>query len=123
MLGLPGWPHGLELICSRPGRFGYWGGYDPTSIFVDCFFDLCEDRSPECGQGSVAWLRVGLDRGSGSGVRVQNLISGPRPAKLERQSELLFVRNSRREPILCPNRTVWRTVGVRNNEQNSNNLN
>ena len=105
MLGPPGWPFVLKLICSSPGRFGYWEGYDPTPICVDPFFDLCEDRSPECGQGSVAWLRVGLwvglDRGSGSGVRVQNLISGPRPAKLERQSELSTGGNFQREPILC----------------------
>ena len=97
MLGPPGWPDILKLICSSPGRFGYWGGYDPTPICVDSFSDLRGDRSPGCGRGSVAWLRVGLrvglDRGSGSGVRTQNLIFGPRPAKLEQQSELVVVRN------------------------------
>ena len=89
-------------ICSqvdllKPRTLRLLGRLWSYSDLCGFLFDLCGDRSPGYGRGSVAWLRVGLwvglDRGSGSGVRVQNLISGPRPAKLERQSELFFVRS------------------------------
>ena len=91
VLGPPGWPFVLKLICSSHGRSGYWEGICVDSSLI-CpkigRLSVGRGRSPGFGSGSgSSWIGA-----LGRGVRAENLISGPRPAKLERQSKLLTLR-------------------------------
>ena len=105
VLGPPGWPFVLKLICSSPGRFGYWEGYDPTPICVDSFL-ICakigrlsvgRGRSPGFGSGSGSgWIGA-----LGRGFEFKTSFPGPGRLNLSGNPNCLFVRNFRREPILC----------------------
>ena len=84
----------LKVIWFSPRRFGYWGGGDRTkSATVPCRLPTgtpvnasqkssTEERHIYCIPKSIL--------PSKSGVPVQNLISGSRPAKLEQQSEFFL---------------------------------
>ena len=66
-----------QVDLLKPKSLRLLGSFDPTSICVHSFCDLCEDRSPGCGQRSVARLRVGLRVGLGRGSGSEGLSSKP----------------------------------------------